>query len=49
MLLLFRRYSMEQIQKWVTAHVSEAQQLNKPLLIEEFGKKLAPSSSKSGA
>ena len=36
------------MQKWVQAHSSEAQQLTKPLLIEEFGRKLAPSRTESG-
>lgn len=47
--LLACRFSTADMQKWVTVHVLEAQQLNKPLLVEEFGKKLARSASESGA
>jgi hypothetical protein len=42
------RYTTEYVQKWVQTHSSEAQQLTKPLLIEEFGRKLAPSHTESG-
>jgi len=39
------RYSPEFMDRWVATHEAEAQQLHKPLLLEEFGKKLAPATS----